>query len=89
MQTPSKQNSPRKASQKKLSAAHEAAIALSPEDFANLGAPLLAYIHPVQTPQGMAYGIFAANGQPVGLADRPEAAFGLALENELTVVSLH
>lgn len=59
------------------------------EDFANLGAPLLAYIRPVETPQGHAFGIFTAAGQPIGVAEERETAFAAARQHELSPVNVH
>lgn len=58
----------------------------SPEAFAMLGAPDLAYVRPVQTQMGPAYGIFAANGQHVGLAESAEHAFVAARQHDLAPV---
>jgi hypothetical protein len=58
----------------------------TPEAFAMLGAPDLAYIRPVQTQMGPAFGIFAANGQHVGLAESVEKAFLAARQNDLAPV---
>lgn len=63
-------------------------IQLSPEDFANLGAPLLAYVRPIVTPDGAAFGIFSASGQPLGVAPERDLAFAAALQHELQPVSI-
>lgn len=60
----------------------------SPEAFAMLGAPDLAYIRPVETQMGPAFGIFAANGQHMGLADSSEKAFLAARQNDLSPVHI-
>ncbi len=64
-------------------------IQLSPEDFANLGAPVLAYVRPIETPDGAAFGIFSASGQQLGIAPEREIAFAAALQHELQPVSIH
>ncbi len=64
------------------------AIQLSPEAFANLGAPMLAYVRPIETPQGAAFGIFSANGQQLGVAPERDIAFAAALQHELQPVSI-
>lgn len=61
----------------------------SPEAFAMLGAPDLAYVRPVATQMGPAFGIFAANGQNVGLAESLEHAFAAAREHDLAPVYVH
>jgi len=63
-------------------------IQLSPEDFANLGAPLLAYVRPIETPDGAAFGIFSASGLPLGVAPERDLAFAAALQHELQPVSI-
>ncbi len=65
-------------------------LSMSAEDFANLGAPVLAYVRPVQTPEGVAaFGIFSASGQPLGVAPDRDLAFAAARQHELEPVSLH
>lgn len=59
------------------------------EAFAMLGAPDLAYVRPVQTQMGQAFGIFAANGQHVGLAETAEHAFSAARQHDLAPVYVH
>ncbi len=67
-----------------------AAFVMTPEDFANLGAPVLAYVRPVQTLEGIAaYGIFSASGQQIGIAPERDLAFAAARQHELEPVSLH
>ena len=67
--------------------------AMSPEMFANLGAPDLAYIRPVSVDQGEgqvdAWGIFAANGNQLGVAPQRDLAFAAAVQNDLVPVSVH
>lgn len=62
---------------------------MSPETFANLGAPDLAYIRPVEIPEGMGWGIFAANGTQLGWAPERNLAFAAAVQNDLVPVSMH
>ncbi|MEQ8348140.1 MAG: DUF1150 family protein [Sneathiellaceae bacterium] len=61
----------------------------TPEAFAMLGAPDLAYVRPVATQMGPAFGIFAANGQNVGIADSAEQAFAAARQHDLAPVYVH
>ncbi|MFC3230160.1 DUF1150 family protein [Marinibaculum pumilum] len=61
----------------------------SPEAFAMLGAPDLAYVRPVETQAGPAFGIFAANGQHVGLAESADQAFAAARQHDLAPVYVH
>lgn len=61
---------------------------MTEESFANLGAPDLAYIRPVQTPEGPAWGIYAANGTQLGFAPERDLAFAAAVQNDLLPVSV-
>jgi hypothetical protein len=61
---------------------------MTEETFANLGAPDLAYIRPVQLPEGLAWGIYAANGTQLGFAPERDLAFAAAVQNELLPVSV-
>ena len=61
---------------------------MTEETFVNLGAPDLAYIRPVQTPGGLAWGIYAANGTQLGLAPERDLAFAAAVQNDLMPVSV-
>lgn len=61
---------------------------MTEETFANLGAPDLAYIRPVQTPEGLAWGIYAANGTQLGFAPERDLAFAAAVQNDLLPVSV-
>ena len=62
---------------------------ISPEAFAMLGAPGLAYIRPIETPQGPGFGIFAANGTPIGASLDRDTAFAAARQHDLEPVSVH
>ncbi|MDA1072624.1 MAG: DUF1150 family protein [Proteobacteria bacterium] len=69
--------------------AHETARSLSPEAFAMLGGPQLAYVAPVTGEQGKGFGIFAANGNLLGVVASRELAFAAARQHELEAVSVH
>ena len=71
------------------SQAHHAAASLTPEAFAMLGAPQLAYVAPVTGEQGKGFGIFAANGNLLGVVASRDLAFAAARQNELEPVSVH
>lgn len=62
---------------------------ITAEALANFGAPELAYIRPVETPVGPAFGIFAANGTQVGVVPDREVAFAAARQHDLEPVSVH
>lgn len=69
--------------------ASQFAQALTPEAFAMLGAPQLAYVAPIEREQGKGFGIFAANGNLLGVVATRELAFAAARQNELEAVSVH
>lgn len=78
-------------------------IAMTPADFAALGTGHVAYMRRVdpkefarqfgaddlQVPPGELWALFAANGQPILLADGRAAAMQGAQENNLATVSIH
>lgn len=61
---------------------------MTEETFANLGAPDLAYIRPVQMADGPVWGIYAANGTQLGFAPERDLAFAAAVQNDLMPVSV-
>ncbi|MEK9967962.1 MAG: DUF1150 family protein [Ferrovibrio sp.] len=61
---------------------------MTEETFANLGAPDLAYVRPVSTTEGPAWGIYAANGTQLGFAPDRALAFAAAVQNDLMPVSV-
>ena len=67
----------------------EANAAMTPEAFANMGAPHLAYVAPVKTDEVEGYGIHAANGNLLGVVKSRELAFAAARQNDLEPVSVH
>lgn len=69
--------------------AAEIARALTPEAFAMLGAPQLAYVAPVATEQGHGFGLHAANGNLLAVLRSRELAFATARQNDLEAVSVH
>ncbi len=62
---------------------------ISTEALASLGAPGLAYVRPIETPEGPAFGIFAANGQQLGAVGDREVAFAAARQHDLEPVNVH
>lgn len=67
----------------------EALRQMTPEALANLGAPDLAYVREIDTPEGAVFGIFAANGQQVGAVPDREIAFAAARQHDLSPVSVN
>lgn len=78
-------------------------IVLSDGEFAHLGEGSVAYLRKMRSdelagrfpnlpeiaPGLELWALFAANGQPIMLADAREGALAGALENNLTTVSIH
>lgn len=76
---------------------------MSPEDLANLGGGVVAYIKTMTAdeakrmfpaveglPQGInLYSLHAADGTPIALTDTMQAAVGHAIGDELQIQSLH
>jgi hypothetical protein len=62
---------------------------ISPEAFAMLGAPTLAYVRPIEIEGVAAWGVFAANGQQIGAADNREVALAAARQNDFEPVNVH
>lgn len=75
--------------QNQINPATQAARALSPEAFAMLGAPHLAYVTPVVTEKGSGFGIYAANGNLLAVVPSRDLAFATATQNDLAAVSVH
>ena len=69
--------------------AADVARGLTPEAFAMLGAPQLAYVAPITTEQGEGFGIHAANGNLLAVLRSRELAFATARQNDLEAVSVH
>lgn len=76
---------------------------MTPEQFANLGDGIVAYVRPMRSedvnrlyPQAphigpglTVFALIGADGAPILLADSAESAIGNARENDLEMVSLH
>ncbi len=63
---------------------------LTPEMLAEVGAPALAYVRPVEIDGGQkAFGIFSAKGQQMGVAPSRELAFIAVRQHEMFPVSVH
>jgi hypothetical protein len=68
---------------------NESTPEFSPEAFASLGVPSLAYVRPVEVQGVAAWGVFAANGQQIGVAPNRLVAFAAARQNDLEPVDVH
>ncbi|MEE8371594.1 MAG: DUF1150 family protein [Sphingomonadales bacterium] len=63
---------------------------MSQSELAQLGAPFLVYIRPVEDQLGRRqFAIHAADGQPLGLIDSYQEALEAAASNHLQPVTLH
>ena len=62
---------------------------LSPEAFAALGAPILAYIREAVIDGEVVFKIHAADGTTLGVFDDSDDAFAVALEHDLKAVRVH
>jgi hypothetical protein len=62
---------------------------LSPDVFAQLGMPSLAYIKPVQVEGNAAWEVHAADGTQIALMADREVAIAACRQNELEPVSVH
>ncbi|HUN50000.1 MAG TPA: DUF1150 family protein [Candidatus Sulfotelmatobacter sp.] len=67
----------------------ENAARISPEAFAMLGVPTLAYVRPIEVDGVAAWGVFAANGQQIGAAADREVALAAARQNDFEPVNVH
>jgi hypothetical protein len=67
----------------------DAALVMSAHDFSHWGAEHVAYIKPVEVNGVMAFGVFAANGQQLGLMETPDLAQAAAIQNDLNPLSVH
>ncbi|MCH8181855.1 MAG: DUF1150 family protein [Proteobacteria bacterium] len=62
---------------------------MSPEAFAYLGAPALAYVKEVKVEGEPAYAVHAADGTAIAIFDNRDYAFAAAKQNDLDAVSVH
>ncbi len=62
---------------------------MSAADFAEWGAAQMAYIKPVEINGSTFYGVFAANGQQLGLMNTPDVARAAVVQHNLEPVSVH
>ena len=56
---------------------------------AELGLEEIAYVRPIMTPNGPAFGVFAANGVPMAVAADNSVARAAIVHHELAPVSVH
>lgn len=63
--------------------------AMSAADFAQFGVNAIAYVKTVEHDGATAAGIFAANGEPMGIAANREVAFAGLRQNDIEPLSVH
>ena len=56
---------------------------------AELGLEQIAYVRPIMTQNGPAFGVFAANGMPIAIASDGNLARAAIVQNEMAPVSVH
>lgn len=62
---------------------------ITEEQLADLGLEEIAYVRPIMTPNGPAFGVFAANGTPMAVAPDTNVARAAIVQNEMAPVSVH
>lgn len=67
---------------------HQSAI-MSDHDLASLGLQEVAYVKPVLTEDGKAYGVYAADGTEMAVMEDRDIAFATIRRNDLRPVSVH
>ena len=63
--------------------------ALTPQDLLNLGIKDVAYLKDVEVDGETAVGLFAANGQQIGVMEDRQTAVAAAWQNGLAAMTLH
>ncbi len=62
---------------------------LTAADLAHWGVNVVAYVKKVDAEGGAAYAIYAANGEPIGVAGSRDVAFAGIRQNDLEPASVH
>ncbi|CAG4917544.1 unnamed protein product [Acidocella sp. C78] len=62
---------------------------ITESQLADLGLQEIAYVRPIMTPSGPAFGVFAANGVPMAVAADNNVARAAIVQHELAPVSVH
>ena len=58
-------------------------------DLSYIGLGEIAYVRAVATSGAEVYGVFAANGEPIGAMNDRESAMAATIQNDLVPVSVH
>jgi hypothetical protein len=62
---------------------------LSPLELESLGVNYIAYVKPITVDGILAYGIYSANGEQLGVSDHHDHALETIREQDLEALSLH
>jgi hypothetical protein len=62
---------------------------MTPDQFAQLGMPMIAYVKPVIVNGGHAFAIHGADGTPMGMAPGLDVAVAAVLQHEMLAVRVH
>ncbi|MCL2427997.1 MAG: DUF1150 domain-containing protein [Alphaproteobacteria bacterium] len=62
---------------------------LSQQQLAQLGVSQIAYVRPIETSNGVAFAIHAADGTPMALADNQEVAIAAIRQHEMMPALVH
>ena len=62
---------------------------ITPEALGMLGTPQIAYVRPIEVEGNRVIGIFAANGQQIGLSPDREQAFVAVRQHDMEPLSVH
>lgn len=63
--------------------------AMSAADFAMFGLNEVAYVRKIESEKGTAFAIYAANGEPMGVAANHDVAFAGLRQNDIKPLSVH
>ncbi len=67
----------------------EQAMMLTAQDFAALGAQNMAFVKKIEEGGSEQWGIFAADGTPIGMAPSRDVAFAAVRQHDLEPFSVH
>ena len=62
---------------------------ITAHDFLGLGLNEVGYIRAMKNAAQTVYGLYAANGQLLGVQDSARTAFNMALNNNITPITVH
>ncbi|MDX1711445.1 MAG: DUF1150 family protein [Rhodovibrionaceae bacterium] len=62
---------------------------ITQQDLATLGVQQIAYVKPVETDQGTAFAVYAADGRQMAVMDDRDKAFAAVRQHDLEPFSVH